>query len=123
MTHEHALSDAERRVLLQAHEILQRGYTCEFLHEHDGSWSARVVELGGCSAIGETREEAEEMLGDSALYWIILTLECGEVIPEPIAAAEAPFVYTGVAPTHAAQRPSSHPSGHVNATSPSFRPS
>lgn len=72
---------------MQVHEILKRPYTLEFICRDDGSFLARIVEFEGCATVGETLEEAEEMLGDAALCWLIVSLEYGEVIPEPLAAA------------------------------------
>lgn len=60
---------------MKVHQILKRPYTLEFVRQGDGSWFARIVEFEGCAAVGKTREEAEEMLGDAALCWLIVSLE------------------------------------------------
>lgn len=86
----HALSDAQRRILMKVHEILQRPYTRELIRRDDGSWLGRIVEFDGCVTAGETREEAEETLGDAALLWLVVSLQHGYAIPEPTA-PDAPF--------------------------------
>ena len=67
----------------QIYEILQRPYTREFIQEDDGSWFARIVEFQGCMTVGETREEADQMLDDAALGWLEVALKDGDPIPPP----------------------------------------
>ena len=47
-------------------------------------WVAHIDELKGCTAHGETIEQAYECVKESMRYWLETALENGITIPEPI---------------------------------------
>lgn len=67
----------------QISEILNRPYTWMVTREEDGRYSAKVLELPGCVAQGDSRTEALENLNDAAHDWVRGALEDGFSIPEP----------------------------------------
>jgi antitoxin HicB len=58
-------------------------YTYATRKEDDGSWFAQIKELRGCMTVGDSREEALEMLDDALVTWLEAAIEDGVVIPEP----------------------------------------
>jgi predicted RNase H-like HicB family nuclease len=46
-------------------------------------WAAYVPDLPGCTAGGNSKEEALENVRTSAEQWIAHAKECGEPLPEP----------------------------------------
>ncbi len=64
-------------------EYLKLPYTIETVRDADGSYFIRVKELKGCMSVGDTLEEAYEMIQDAMRLWIGLALEDGAPIPEP----------------------------------------
>jgi antitoxin HicB len=51
--------------------------------DEDGDWIARVEELSGCIAHGETPARAVENLEEVKVAWIEDAIEAGDAIPEP----------------------------------------
>ena len=49
----------------------------------DGLWVAKVPDLPGCSAYGETPEEAVREVGIAMQGWLEVAREIGKPIPEP----------------------------------------
>lgn len=49
----------------------------------DGGWGASSPDLPGCIAVGETRAEAERLIGEAIPLHIELMREAGEPVPEP----------------------------------------
>ena len=72
----------------ESQRYLNLPYTRELVREGDGSWFARVLEFPGCITVGDTREEALEMLDDAMVSWIEAKLEDRETIPSPMTAEE-----------------------------------
>ncbi|HEY77169.1 MAG TPA: type II toxin-antitoxin system HicB family antitoxin [Thermoflexia bacterium] len=58
-------------------------YTIELIREPEGGWFVRVRELPGCMSVGDTPDEAVEMIQDAMCLWIQTALEDGDPIPEP----------------------------------------
>jgi antitoxin HicB len=59
-------------------------YKIEIAPTEDGTgFTARIPDLKGCIAYGETVEEAYEMVADVKQAWIEIALEEGWAIPEP----------------------------------------
>ncbi len=58
-------------------------YTLELTSDPDGGWVISVKELPGCISQGDTTAEALEMIRDAMAAWITVSLEDGDVIPEP----------------------------------------
>jgi predicted RNase H-like HicB family nuclease len=53
------------------------------LEESPESWGAYVPDLPGCVAVGETREEALELIRESIEFHLDGMKEDGDPIPEP----------------------------------------
>jgi predicted RNase H-like HicB family nuclease len=49
----------------------------------DGTWSAYVPDLPGCTSFGPTREEAARNVHEAIEQHIAALTEAGEPIPEP----------------------------------------
>ncbi|MGH0052017.1 MAG: type II toxin-antitoxin system HicB family antitoxin, partial [Sphaerochaetaceae bacterium] len=64
-------------------EYLKLPYTIELKKEEDGSYFISIKELEGCFSVGDTIEEAIEMIEDAKKAWITVSLEEGNPIPEP----------------------------------------
>lgn len=47
------------------------------------SYGAYVPDLPGCVAVGETREETEELIREAVIYHLEMLRESGDPIPEP----------------------------------------
>jgi predicted RNase H-like HicB family nuclease len=54
-----------------------------FLNEADGLWVADIPDLPGCSAHGETPEEAAREVQLAKAGWLEVAKEIGKPIPEP----------------------------------------
>jgi predicted RNase H-like HicB family nuclease len=65
-------------------------YTITMKRDEDGDVVARVQELAGCIAHGETEAEAIAALKETQRLWIEEALESGTPIPEPEADEELP---------------------------------
>jgi antitoxin HicB len=57
-------------------------YTIIIRPEEDG-WSATIPDLKGCIAVGDTIQEALELLEDAKSSWISASMEHNLPIPEP----------------------------------------
>lgn len=58
-------------------------YTIELLQEKDGSYFIKVKELNGCMSVGDTPNEAVEMIHEAMEAWLYEAIESGISIPEP----------------------------------------
>lgn len=58
------------------------GYAVVVEHEGD-SWGAYVPELPGCVAVGDSREEVEDLIREAIVLHIAQLRESGESIPPP----------------------------------------
>jgi predicted RNase H-like HicB family nuclease len=54
-----------------------------FWSDEDEGWIAVAPDLAGCSAFGETQEEALRELQDAIIAWMGAAREAGNQIPEP----------------------------------------
>ena len=54
-----------------------------FWSYEDGAYLADVPELPGCTAHGQTREDALKNAETAARLWISTALEFGDHVPEP----------------------------------------
>lgn len=59
-------------------------YVVVIEHE-DGSWGAYVPDLPGCVAVGESREEVENLIAEAIPLHIELMRQQGEPVPPPTA--------------------------------------
>lgn len=62
---------------------LQLPYTVILRPDEDGLWIARIDELEGCVAHGDTQSEALTIIEEMKKAWIEDALEAGDPIPEP----------------------------------------
>jgi predicted RNase H-like HicB family nuclease len=51
--------------------------------EEDRIYVARALDLPGCSAHGDTREEAVNNIRDAIEFWLDTAREDGDSVPEP----------------------------------------
>ena len=54
-----------------------------FWSEEDEAYVAVVPDLPGCSAVGETPEQAIHEIGDAVAAWIDACQKSGEPVPPP----------------------------------------
>jgi predicted RNase H-like HicB family nuclease len=54
-----------------------------FLNDADGLWIADIPDLPGCSAHGETPEEAAREIQIAKAAWLEVAREMGKPIPRP----------------------------------------
>jgi predicted RNase H-like HicB family nuclease len=65
-----------------------REYTVIYERANDGGWGAYVPDLPGLGVIGDTREEAHQLIVDGIKLHIAGLEEDGLPIPEPTSYAE-----------------------------------
>ncbi|MGB7341286.1 MAG: type II toxin-antitoxin system HicB family antitoxin [Phototrophicaceae bacterium] len=58
-------------------------YTIRLQEQKDGDWYADIPELPGCIAAGDSKAEALDILEEAKESWLMVSLEDGDVIPEP----------------------------------------
>ncbi|MCE3246729.1 MAG: hypothetical protein K0R41_554 [Geminicoccaceae bacterium] len=58
-----------------------------FWSDEDDGYIAVVPDLPGCSAVGNTPEEAVREIGDATEAWIAACRAAGDSVPEPSAKA------------------------------------
>jgi predicted RNase H-like HicB family nuclease len=54
-----------------------------FWSDEDGQWIAEIPDLKGCSASGDSPEEAVKEVQIAKELWITVAKENGDTIPEP----------------------------------------
>ncbi|MBA2429340.1 MAG: type II toxin-antitoxin system HicB family antitoxin [Thermoleophilaceae bacterium] len=59
------------------------------IEQGDTSWGAWVPDLPGCVAVGESREEVEQLIREAIDEHVESLRESGEPVPEPASAATA----------------------------------
>jgi predicted RNase H-like HicB family nuclease len=64
-------------------EIKARPYQRNLVPENDGTWFISIAEFPGCISVGDTPEEAMEMIDDGMTQWLRVMIEDGDTIPEP----------------------------------------
>lgn len=69
--------------------FLDLPYMIELVPEPQGGWFVSVRELPGCMSVGDTPEEALEMIRDAMRAWIDVVLEDGETVPDARSLEEA----------------------------------
>jgi antitoxin HicB len=68
---------------MNAEEFLRRPYTRVLRRDEDGDYVARVAELPGCVADGETPEAALARLDEMQRLWFEDAIASGDALPEP----------------------------------------
>ena len=58
-------------------------YTIEMIYDPEDAWFVRVKELPGCMSQGDDPNDAIEMIHYAMRGWLEISLEDGDVIPEP----------------------------------------
>lgn len=79
------MSRTEEEIQALVDEYLSKPYERIFVREREGGFSARISELKGCVAQGDTIDEAEVELENAAEAWLYAALELEQAIPEPLA--------------------------------------
>ena len=74
------------RIREEVNRIVGRPYTRELVPNEDGTWFARIIEFPGCMTEGKTRMKALANLDDAMVDWLVVHLEDGDPIPEPLTA-------------------------------------
>jgi antitoxin HicB len=70
-------------------ELLRLPWSREVLADEDGGYLARVPELPGCFADGDTAEEALATLNVVLRDWLAISVERGDTIPAPRRVADS----------------------------------
>lgn len=65
-----------------------RQYTVIYERATDGGWGAYVPDLPGLGVVGDTREEAQQLISEGIAYHIEGLIEEGSPVPEPVSFAE-----------------------------------
>lgn len=58
-------------------------YPITLVPEAEGGYTALIKDLPGCVSVGETREEALQMIEDAKRLWLEVAYEHGDEIPLP----------------------------------------
>jgi antitoxin HicB len=69
--------------LRHLNDYLKLPYTVTLRPDEDGVWVARVEELEGCIAHGNTQAEALAIVEEAKAAWIEDALEAGDPVPVP----------------------------------------
>jgi antitoxin HicB len=69
-------------------EVLKKPYSRLITPDPEGGFTGEIVEFPGCVTQGETVEETHAHLEDAARNWLEAVIEEGQVVPEPLAAAD-----------------------------------
>jgi predicted RNase H-like HicB family nuclease len=75
-------------MLSAAREILKRPYGRVILPEDSGNFFGEIVEFPGCFSAGSTAAEALSNLEEVAESWLLIELEKGHAIPQPMGETE-----------------------------------
>lgn len=67
----------------RAEELFRQPWSREVLVDEDGAYVARVPELPGCFADGDSMKEALANLDVVLREWLTISLECGDPVPTP----------------------------------------
>lgn len=70
-------------VQARAEELFRQPWSREVLVDEDGAYLARVPELPGCFADGDSLEEALANLDVVLRDWLSISLERGDPVPAP----------------------------------------
>ena len=71
------------RIEKEIKKYMELPYTYKLIKEDDGTYFIEVEELPGCVSMGDTEEEAREMIKDAMKGWLESCLERGLEIPKP----------------------------------------
>ena len=67
----------------EVEKYMKLSYTRKLIKEDDGTYYIAIEELPGCASVGDTAEEAMEMIEDAMRGWIESNIERGLEIPLP----------------------------------------
>jgi len=73
---------------LRKHRYDMRTYLAVFEPTNDGGWGAYAPDLPGLGVIGDSREDAEQLIREGIALHIVGLREDGLPIPEPATQAE-----------------------------------
>lgn len=77
------MAKTSRNIKEEVEKYMQLPYTIKLIKEDDGTYYVAVDELPGCASMGDTVEEAMEMIKDAMRGWLESNLERGLEIPLP----------------------------------------
>lgn len=75
--------ECRSNVVVNLEYYMNLPYTIRLKPQTDGDWLAEIEELPGCISVGDTKEEALEVLEGAKELWLTVSLENGDLIPEP----------------------------------------
>jgi predicted RNase H-like HicB family nuclease len=74
---------SKRDLKKEVQKYMKLPYTIKLIPEEDGTYYVAVDELPGCASMGDTVEEALEMIKDAMEGWLESNIERGLEIPLP----------------------------------------
>ena len=75
--------EMKRDIKKEVEKYMKLPYTRKLIKEDDGTYYIAIEELPGCASVGDTAEEAMEMIKDAIRGWIESNIERGLEIPLP----------------------------------------
>ena len=77
------MAKTKNKINEEVEKYMQLPYTIKLIKEDDGTYYVSVDELPGCASMGDTVNEAMEMIKDAMRGWLESNLERGLEIPLP----------------------------------------
>lgn len=77
------MAKMKNKIKKEVEKYMQLPYTIKLIKEDDGTYYVAVDELPGCASMGDTANEAMEMIQDAMRGWLESNLERGLEIPLP----------------------------------------
>jgi predicted RNase H-like HicB family nuclease len=74
---------SEERLKREVEKYMKLPYTIKLIPEEDGTYYVAVEELPGCASMGDTVNEALEMIKDAMEGWLESSIDRGLEIPLP----------------------------------------
>jgi len=74
---------SKRDLKKEVQKYMKLPYTIKLIPEEDGTYYVAVDELPGCASMGDTVEEALEMIKDAMEGWLESNIDRGLEIPLP----------------------------------------
>ena len=77
------MAKANNSINEEVEKYMQLPYTIKLIKEDDGTYYVAADEFPGCASMGDTANEAMEMIQDAMRGWLESNLERGLEIPLP----------------------------------------
>lgn len=81
-----------RRHQTRYNHFVKVGKMLHIIEEGRNSFGAYIPNLPGCVAVGETREEAHELLKEAIEFHLVGIKAEGKTIPSPVSPGEGPDI-------------------------------